>query len=60
MSKLIEELCDLLRECNVTPKIGLEAQGHIPTVERMREEGCTWDEIAKAVRWSDGATVEQW
>lgn len=32
----IKDLCDLLRECNVTPKIGLEAQGHIPTVEWMQ------------------------
>jgi len=35
----IKDLCDLLRECNVTPRIGLEAQGHIPTVERMLAEG---------------------
>lgn len=60
MSKLIDQLCDLLKECGVTPKIGLEAQGHIPTVERMLAEGKTWDEIAKAVRWSDGATVKEW
>ena len=56
----IKDLCDLLGECNVTPRIGLEAQGHIPTVERMLAEGHSWDEIAKAVRWSDGEVVRKW
>jgi hypothetical protein len=39
-------------------RFGLYAQGHIPTVERMLQEGKTWDEIGTAIGWI-GSTAEQ-
>ena len=40
-------------------KFGLEAQGHIPTVEKMLEDGRSWDEIAEAIGWVGGDTVKR-
>lgn len=59
MTHPIQDLCDLLRECGAVPRIGLEAQGHIPTVERMLAGGKTWDEIGKAIGWH-GPTAQDW
>lgn len=39
---------------NAAVEFGLEAQGHIPTILRMLQEGCTWDAIAKSVNWDRG------
>lgn len=55
----IEDLCNLLKECGVTPKIGLEAQGHIPKIEAMLAEGKAWSEIGKAIGWH-GPTAHEW
>ena len=30
---------------------GLEAQGHIPTIEKMLAEGRNWEEIANTIGW---------
>ena len=38
---------------------GLEAQGHIPTVEVMLSEGCDWIEIGRRIGW-DGETAKQY
>lgn len=38
---------------------GLEAQGHIPTVEAMLAEGHTWREIGRSIGW-DGETAKQY
>lgn len=43
----------------VPVRIGLRQQGHLSTVERMRAEGATWDEIGKAIGWH-GPTVAKW
>lgn len=59
MTKTLKDLCYLLRECGVQPKIGLEAQGHTSTIERMLAEGRTWDEIGKAIGWH-GPTAKDW
>lgn len=32
---------------------GLEQQGHIPTIKRMRVEQKSWEEIAKAIGWEE-------
>ena len=40
-------------------RIGLRAQGHLPTVEKMLREGATWKEIGKQIGW-DAGTVEEW
>lgn len=37
---------------------GLEAQGHIQTVESMLADGKGWEEIGKAINW-DGDTAEK-
>ena len=39
--------------------IGLRAQGHLPTVEKMLREGATWEEIGKQIKW-DADTVKEW
>lgn len=59
MSNLARELDDLLRELDVPCLIGLTQQGHMPTVERMRAGGATWDEIGATIGWQ-GAAVEEW
>ncbi len=38
---------------------GLEAQGHIPTVEAMLAEGQDWKEIGRRIGW-DGETAKQY
>lgn len=30
---------------------GLKAQGHIPTIERLLDEGVNWEEIGRAIGW---------
>jgi len=32
-------------------KFGLEAQGHIPTIEKMLTEGKSWEEIGETIHW---------
>ena len=39
--------------------IGLKAQGHLETVERLRSEGRSWDEVGEAIGWA-GKAVEEW
>jgi hypothetical protein len=38
---------------------GLEAQGHIPTIEAALEEGVNWQEIGRRILW-DGETARQY
>lgn len=52
----VQLLNRILAEGNVKILFGLQAQGHIPTVERMVTEGATWAEIGKAIGW-DGQTA---
>lgn len=52
----ISELDDLLGDAVCV--FGLEAQGHVPTIQRMLADGETWDAIGKAIGW-DPATAEQ-
>ena len=54
-----DELFKALAESGVKIKVGLRAQGHIPTVERMLADGRTWDEIGKEIGWH-GPTVKEW
>lgn len=48
------ELTDILAKAQ--PLFGLEAQGHIPTIEKMLADGKTWAEIGEAIHW-DGDTA---
>lgn len=48
---ICKELDELLEECGARVTFGLQAQGHIPTVERMLAEGATWDRIGDAIGW---------
>lgn len=54
-----EQLADLLRVANAPIKIGLRAQGHLPTVRRMLEEGRGWEAIATEIGWAASA-VQEW
>lgn len=49
----------LLRESGIQIKFGLRAQGHIPTIERMLAEGCTWPQIGFAIGWCP-ETAKRW
>lgn len=40
-------------------EFGLEAQGHVPTIRRMLDEGATWEQIGQAIGW-DGETARRW
>jgi hypothetical protein len=44
---------------NTPVVIGLEAQGHIPTVERMLADGESWEAIGEAIGWH-GPTAAEW
>jgi hypothetical protein len=47
----VKDLCDILREGKIQVRFGLEAQGHIPTIEKALAEGKTWEEIGKLIGW---------
>ena len=55
----VGELAELLQSVGATVKIGLRAQGHLPTVNRMLVEGKTWDEIGAAIGWN-GQAAAKW
>lgn len=56
INKFIEKLGDT-KIC-----VGLEQQGHIPTIEKMLENDATWDEIGKKINWcaETAKTHYQW
>lgn len=39
---------------------GLEAQGHIPMIEKMLKEGATWEEIGKEIGWQSTSAEEDY
>jgi hypothetical protein len=39
--------------------VGLRAQGHLPTIERMLGEGASWSDIGRAIGWH-GPTAREW
>ena len=57
VSSPVEKLGRLLQEVGAEVKIGLRAQGHLPTVERMLAEGKSWAEIGKAIGWNGDAAA---
>ena len=59
MTDVCRRLGELLQEAGAELRIGLRQQGHLPTVERMRAEGASWDEIGKTIGWA-GHAVERW
>lgn len=44
----------------VTVCFGIEAQGHIPTIERMLREGAAWSEISQAIGWDRDAAAQHY
>ena len=45
---------------NAIVVFGLEAQGHIPTIERMLAEGSNWEQIGKVIGWCHITAREQY
>jgi len=45
---------------NVSYAFGLDAQGHVPTVERMLADGADWDAIGKAIGWDPATARDYW
>lgn len=45
---------------NSPMKIGLDEQGHLPTIKRMREKGSTWSEIAREIGWEEIPLRAHW
>lgn len=53
------DYADLLAELGeVRVRFGLDAQGHVSTIERMLAEGASWEDIGAAIHW-DPATVKR-
>ena len=42
------------------PVFGLQAQGHIPTIETMLSQGRTWEEIGKKIGWCPKTAQKHW
>lgn len=55
--RLLKDLDILL---NMPVLFGLEAQGHIPTIEKMLAENKTWDEIGKNIGWMPDTAQEHY
>ncbi len=55
--RLLKDLDILL---NMPVLFGLEAQGHIPTIEQMLSENKTWDEIGKTIGWLPDTAQEHY
>ena len=65
MSDLLDELSEKLEAKGLKPVFGLEAQGHLPTIEKILEKWnnheypdldmvyskCVWEEIGKEIGW---------
>jgi len=60
MSELIDELGSLLDEVGLTVRFGLRAQGHIPTIKRMLEDGETWRTIGETIGWCPDTARQHW
>ncbi len=45
---------------NAPMLFGLEAQGHIPTINRMLKAGASWEEIGRAIGWCPKTTEEHY
>ena len=60
MSDPIAELGKLLQDVGATVKFGLRAQGHLPTIERMLNEGASWHAIGRAIGWDKHAACEHY
>ena len=58
MSEANELLSNIKKGVKV--KFGLVAQGHIPTIEKMLDKHCSWDEINKEIGWAGGAAQENY
>ncbi len=54
-----DNLADILSDTNVKVVFGLEAQGHIPTIEAALAEGADWQEIGRRINW-DGETAKDY
>lgn len=44
----------------VAAKIGLRAQGHMPTIERMLIDGASWEDIGAAIHWNAYSARDWW
>lgn len=56
----VSQLAALLEEAGLTARFGLEAQGHLPTIERMIKEGASWEVIGKAIGWDAMTARQHW
>jgi len=45
---------------NVPVRVGLKAQGHIPTIEAMLYAGMTWREIGDRIGWCHKTAKEHY
>lgn len=54
-----EQLKEVLEVLDNAPVVfGLEAQGHIPTIQAMRADGKSWREIGDKIGWMAGSAEE--
>ena len=55
-----ELLAELLEESGLKIQFGLEAQGHIPTIEALLADGADWEAIGKAIGWHGPTARQYW
>ena len=51
MEESIKRLASAIDKKNMKIAFGLEAQGHIPTIDKMLDGTNDWDTIAKEIGW---------
>lgn len=56
----LDELFSMLDALGATPRFGLDAQGHVPTVLDMLARGDTWDAIGAAIGWTPSVAEDHW
>ena len=56
----IEKLFAAAEKAGLKPVFGLKAQGHIPTITKMLEDGRTWEQIGKVIGWCPVSAKKSW
>lgn len=51
---------DLSPILNARISFGLQAQGHVPTIERMLSDGASWEQVGAAIGWHPATVKEHW
>jgi hypothetical protein len=56
----MEDMSKLEKLLDVPIVFGLQAQGHIPTIQKMLAAGATWKEIGNKIGWCQNTAKEHY